>query len=144
MARTSYKRSSRPTGRKGPNAVGNLHTDINKHKALAHDMHVESNAFQQMFAPLPVSRSSWPQLVMFGLEPDISLMDPRVALRLPEDDRRKNNTVIAGLDPAIHKHKALAHDMHAESNALRQSFAPQPMLRSSWLQLVIPVLDTGI
>ncbi|MBD9239877.1 MAG: hypothetical protein EGQ57_05130, partial [Alphaproteobacteria bacterium] len=67
-----------------------------------------------------------------------------VALRLPEDDRRKNNTVIAGLDPAIHKHKALAHDMHAESNALRQSFAPQPMLRSSWLQLVIPVLDTGI
>ncbi|MBS6996753.1 MAG: hypothetical protein KH123_08935, partial [Azospirillum sp.] len=28
----------------------------------------------------------------------------------------------------------------AESNALRQSFAPQPMLRSSWLQLVIPVL----
>ena len=61
--------------------------------------------------------------------------DPRNALRLSEDDRRKNNTVIAGLDPAIHKHKALAHDMHAESNALRQSFVPQPMLRSSWLQL---------
>ena len=101
MARTSYKRSSRPTGRKGPNAVGNLH-------------------------------------------PDISLMDPRVALRLPEDDRRKNNTVIAGLDPAIHKHKALAHDMHVESNALRQRFAPQPLMRSSWLQLVIPVLGTGI
>ena len=67
MARTSYKRSSRLTGRKEPNAVGNLHTDI-------------------------------------------SLMDPRNALRLPEDDRRKNNTVIAGLvflfviaglDPAI-------------------------------------------
>ena len=96
MARTSYKRSSRPTGRKGPNAVGNLH-------------------------------------------PNISLIDPRVALRLPENDRRKNNTVIAGLDPAIHKHKALAHDMHVESNALRQSFVPQPMLRSSWPQLVIPV-----
>ena len=30
MARTSYKRSSRPTGRKGPNAVGNLHTGICK------------------------------------------------------------------------------------------------------------------
>ena len=74
---------------------------------------------------------------MFGLEPDISLMDPRVALRLPEDDRRKNNTVIAGLDPAIHKHKALAHDMHIESNTFQQSFAPQPMLRSSWQQLVI-------
>ena len=28
---------------------------------------------------------------------------------MPEDDRRKNNTVIAGLDPAIHKHKALEH-----------------------------------
>ena len=28
-------------------------------------------------------------------------MDPRNALRLPEDDRRKNNTVIVGLDPAI-------------------------------------------
>ena len=30
MARTSYKRSSRLTGRKGPNAVGNLHTGICK------------------------------------------------------------------------------------------------------------------
>ena len=48
--------------------------------------------------------------------------------------------VMFGLEPDIHGHKALAHDMHAESNALRQSFAPQPMLRSSWLQLVIPVL----
>ena len=47
--------------------------------------------------------------------------------------------VIAGLDPAIHKHKALAHDMHIESNAFQQMFAPQPMLRSSWPQLVIPV-----
>ena len=52
---------------------------------------------------------------------------------------RKNNTVIAGVDTAIHKHKALAHDMHAEGNALRQRFVPQPMLRSSWPQLVIPV-----
>ena len=48
---------------------------------------------------------------MFELDPDISLMDPRVALRLPEDDRRKKIIlllpalffffVIAGLDPAI-------------------------------------------
>ena len=30
MARTSNKRSSRLTGRKGPNAVGNLHTGICK------------------------------------------------------------------------------------------------------------------
>ena len=51
------------------------------------------------------------------------------------NDRKRN--VIAGLDPAIHKHKALAHDMHAESNALRQSFVPQPMLRSSWPQLAL-------
>ncbi len=29
--------------------------------------------------------------------------------------------------------------MHAEGNALRQRFVPQPMLRSSWPQLVIPV-----
>ncbi len=50
MARTSYKRSLRLTGRKEPNAVGNL-------------------------------------------PPDISLMDPRNALRLPEDDRRKNTVV---------------------------------------------------
>ena len=60
-------------------------------------------------------------------------------LRLPEDDRRKNNTVIAGLDPAIHKHKALAHDMHIESNAFQQMFAPLPVSRSSWPQLVISV-----
>ena len=32
--------------------------------------------------------------VMFGLDPDISLMDPRNTLRLSEDDGRKNNTVI--------------------------------------------------
>jgi len=60
--------------------------------------------------PQPVLRSSWQQLVMFELDPDLSLMDTRNALRLPEDDRRKNNTVIAGLvflfviaglDPAI-------------------------------------------
>ena len=34
--------------------------------------------------------------------------------------------------------------MHAESNALRQSFAPQSMLRSSWSQLVIAGLDPAI
>ena len=48
-------------------------------------------------------------------------------------------SVMFGLEPDIHGHKALAHDMHAESIALRQSFAPQPMLRSSWQQLVISV-----
>ena len=39
--------------------------------------------------------------VMFGLDPDISLMDPRNALRLSEDDRRKNNTVIPVLGTGI-------------------------------------------
>ena len=33
-------------------------------------MHAESNALRQSFAPQPVSRSSWPQLVMFGLGVD--------------------------------------------------------------------------
>ena len=50
----------------------------------------------------------------------------------------------SGLTQTSKKHKALAHDMHVESNALRQRFVPQPMLRSSWPQLVIPVLGTGI
>ena len=49
-----------------------LEPDINKHKALAHNMHAESNAFRQRFVPQPVSRSSWQQIVMSGLEPDIS------------------------------------------------------------------------
>ena len=38
---------------------------------------------------------------MFGLDPDISLMDPRNTLRLSEDDGRKNSTVMFGLDPDI-------------------------------------------
>ncbi|MBD9239455.1 MAG: hypothetical protein EGQ57_02945 [Alphaproteobacteria bacterium] len=40
-----------------------------------------------------------------------------------------------GFNPGIQRHKALAHDMHAESIALQQRFAPQPLMRSSWLQL---------
>jgi hypothetical protein len=53
-----------------------LEPDINKHKALAHDMHAESNAFRQRFVPQSVLRSSWQQLVMSGLEPDISFRFP--------------------------------------------------------------------
>ena len=45
--------------------------------------------------------------------------------------------VMLGFNQGIQKHKALAHDMHAESNALQQRSAPQPVLRSSWLQLVM-------
>ena len=46
-------------------------------------------------------------------------------------------TVMFGLVPDIHRHKAQPHDMHVESNALQQRFAPQPVMRSSWLRLVI-------
>ena len=35
-------------------------------------------------------------------------MDPRVALRLPEDDRRKNNTVIAGLGVDSWRERAIS------------------------------------
>ena len=78
---------------------------IQKHKALAHDMHAESNALQQRSAPQPVLRSSWLQLVMFGL---VFLF------------------VMFGLEPDIHGHRARPHDMHTESIALQQRFAPQP------------------
>ena len=44
-------------------------------------MHIESSALQQRFVPQPIMRSSWLQLVMFSFEPDISLIDPRDALR---------------------------------------------------------------
>ena len=88
-------------------------------------------------------------------------MDPRVALRLPEDDKEEKRmpeddaflsviagliflSVIAGLGPAIQRYKALAHDMHAESIALQQRFASQPELRSSWQQFVIAGLGPAI
>ena len=38
---------------------------------------------------------------------------------------------------ASKKHKAEPHDMYIGSNALQQRFVPQPVLRSSWQQLVI-------
>ena len=50
-------------------------------------MHIESNAFQQRFAPQPVLRSSWQQLVIFrlfflivifGLDPNIQEIDVRL------------------------------------------------------------------
>jgi len=49
-----------------------LTRESKKYKALAYDMHTESNALQQRFVPQSVLRSSWQQLVMFGLEPNIS------------------------------------------------------------------------
>ena len=72
-------------------------------------------------------------------------MAPRNALRLPEDDGNAS-TISAKLSvipllsfPCLtresKKYKARPYDMHAESNALQQRFAPQPLMRSSWLQL---------
>ena len=36
-------------------------------------------------------------------------------------------TVMFGLVPDIHRHKAQPHDMHVESNALQQRFVQQPV-----------------
>ena len=67
-------------------------------------MYTESIALQQRFVPQPVLRSSWQQLVMFGLEPD------------------------------IRKHRARPHDMHIEGRffapAARFSFLPIPFSES--------------
>ena len=52
--------------------------------------------------------------------------------------------VMLGFNPGIQKHKAQPHDMHAESNALQQRSAPQPVLRSSWPQLVMLGFNPGI
>ena len=69
---------------------------------------------------------------MFGLDPDISLMDPRNALRLSEDDRRKNivipvlffSSVIAGLDPAIQERDVRLKPEHdrEKSTPFRDAF----------------------
>ena len=89
-------------------------------------------------------------LVMFRLFSLLSfpcflpLSHPRNALRLPEDDGNAS-TISAKLSvipllsfPCLtresKKYKARPYDMHAESNALQQRFAPQPLMRSSWLQ----------
>ena len=75
----------------------------------------------------------------------LPLSHPRNALRLPEDDGNAS-TISAKLSvipllsfPCLtresKKYKARPYDMHAESNALQQRFAPQPLMRSSWLQL---------
>ncbi len=85
-----------------------LEPNIHKHKALAHDMHAESSAFRQRFVPQPVLRSSWQQLVMFGLFPVIFGLDPNISL----DSRAKHgndnifSSVILGQAqrvPGIHR-----------------------------------------
>ena len=53
--------------------------------------------------------------------------DPRNALRLPEDDRRKNNIVIAGLDPAIQERDVRLKPEHdrEKSTPFRDAFLTQ-------------------
>ena len=53
------------------------------------------------------------------------------------DNGRKRRKSCSGLTRASKKHKAEPHDMYIESNALQQRFVPQPVLRSSWQQLVL-------
>ena len=62
-------------------SLSGLTRQSKKYKAGPYDMHIESSALQQRFVPQPIMRSSWLQLVMFGFEPDISLIDPRDACR---------------------------------------------------------------
>ena len=57
------------------------------------------------------------------------------------DNGRKRRKSCSGLTRASKKHKALAHDIHVESNALQQRFVPQPVLRSSWQQLVLETVN---
>ena len=44
----------------------------------------------------------------------------------------------SGLTRASKRHKAEPHDMYIGSSALQQRFVPQPLMRSSWQQLVNP------
>ena len=54
------------------------------------------------------------------------------------DNGRKRRKSCSGLTRASKKHKAEPHDMYIESSALQRRFMPQPLMRSSWQQLVNP------
>ena len=80
MARTSCKRSSRPTGRKGPNVVGNLHTAIQRPRDKP-----EGDRGKKMILSLPgfFSFSSFPGLTgesvreMSGSRPNMTEREKR-------------------------------------------------------------------
>ena len=59
------------------------------------------------------------------------MTEEKIILSLPDLIRHSS------VEQGIHRHKAWPHDMHAESNALQRKFVSQPVLRSSWQQLVI-------
>ena len=102
-----------------------------KLKARPHDMHAESIALQQRFEPQPVLRSSWLQLARFN----------EGSYRSHWCGQAGYSLSCSALSRASKKHKAEPHDMYIESNALQQRFVPQPMLRSSWLQLVLETVN---
>ena len=54
------------------------------------------------------------------------------------DNGRKRRKSCSGLTRASKKHKAEPHDMYIGSSALQRRFMPQPLMRSSWQQLVNP------
>ncbi len=86
---------------------------------------------------------------MFGLDPDISLMDTRNTLRLSEDDGRKNNTVMFGLDPDIslmdlRNALRLSEDDRRKNNTVIPVLLFFPVVPVPSISFVIPRLDRGI
>ena len=90
MARTSYKRSSRLTGRKGPNAVGNLHTGICKgypRDALRPRMTIKKKAPEDDREETP---GSSPRVTVRKTSPNVTGKRPRVTEeKKAEHDKEK-------------------------------------------------------
>ena len=93
MARTSYKRSSRPTGRKGPNAVGNLHTGICKgdpRDALRPRMTIKKKAPEDDREETP---GSSPRVTVVKKSPRVTVVkkSPNMTIRKkkPKYDRKE-------------------------------------------------------
>ena len=70
------KKNKPDNGRKRRKSCSGLTRASKKHKAEPHDMYIESSALQRRFMPQPLMRSSWQQLVMFSLDPNISYRFP--------------------------------------------------------------------
>ena len=129
MARTSYKRNSRLTERKGPNVVGNLHTAIQRPRDKP-----EGNRGKKMILSLPgfFSFSSFPGLTgesvreMSGSRPNMTEREKRpnmtkkiqgTASRYARRKHRASTKVPAAASAAVKL---------ATACALQQRFPPQP------------------
>ena len=129
MARTSCKRNSRLTGRKGPNVVGNLHTAIQSPRVKP-----EGDRGKKMILSLPgfFSFSSFPGLTgesvreMSGSRPNMTEREKRpnmtkkiqgTASRYAHRKHRASTKVPAAASAAVKL---------ATACALQQRFAPQP------------------